>query len=75
MTSPNQKPAGSQRKGWKLVWIDEFDGPGIDRSKWDFDMGNGFFDYASHTWVPGWGVASRAAKSSRVASAETCSCN
>ena len=41
--------------GWKLVWHDEFDGDQIDRSKWDFDLGNGFFDYRSHTWVPGWG--------------------
>lgn len=24
--------------GWKLVWSDEFDGSGIDRSKWDFDV-------------------------------------
>jgi beta-glucanase (GH16 family) len=24
--------------GWKLVWSDEFDGPEIDRSKWDFDV-------------------------------------
>jgi beta-glucanase (GH16 family) len=41
--------------GWKLTWADEFDGTTIDRSKWDFDIGNGFFDYGSHTWVPGWG--------------------
>jgi beta-glucanase (GH16 family) len=33
--------------GWKLVWNDEFDGPEIDRKKWDFDIGNGN--------IPGWG--------------------
>ena len=41
--------------GWTLVWSDEFDGPAIDRSKWDFDLGNGFYDYRNHAWVPGWG--------------------
>ena len=48
-------PKTGRIKGWKLVWNDEFDGTAIDRSKWDFDIGNGFFDYRSHTWVPGWG--------------------
>lgn len=43
------------RPGWTLVWHDEFDGDAVDRTKWDFDLGNGFYDYASHTWVPGWG--------------------
>jgi beta-glucanase (GH16 family) len=40
---------------WVLVWNDEFDGDRIDTAKWDFDLGNGFFDYKSHTWIPGWG--------------------
>jgi beta-glucanase (GH16 family) len=40
---------------WKLVWSDEFDGDEIDASKWDFDLGNGFYDYQHHAWVPGWG--------------------
>ena len=43
------------RKGWKLVWSDEFEGTEVDRSKWDFDLGNGFYDYKNHAWVPGWG--------------------
>ena len=30
---------------WKLAWSDEFDGQEIDRSKWDFDLGNG-----DHGW-------------------------
>ncbi len=41
--------------GWKLVWNDEFEGDAVDPTKWDFDLGNGFFDYGSHTWVAGWG--------------------
>lgn len=41
--------------GWKLIWADEFEGAQVDRSKWDFDLGNGFFDYKTHTWVAGWG--------------------
>ena len=40
---------------WVLVWSDEFDGDRIDPAKWDFDLGNGFFDYKSHTWIAGWG--------------------
>ena len=55
MKTPKGTPPASQTKGWKLVWNDEFDGAVIDRDKWDFDIGNGFFDYKSHTWVPGWG--------------------
>ncbi len=41
--------------GWKLVWNDEFDGKSIDASKWDTDLGNGFYDYRTHAWVSGWG--------------------
>ncbi|MEQ1684447.1 MAG: glycoside hydrolase family 16 protein [Burkholderiaceae bacterium] len=41
--------------GWKLVWNDEFEGNEIDRTKWDFDLGNGFYDYKNHAWIPGWG--------------------
>ncbi len=40
---------------WKLVWADEFDGPGIDRKKWDFDTGNGFYNYDAQIWISGWG--------------------
>ena len=41
--------------GWKLVWSDEFDGTAIDRTKWDFDIGNGFFSYDANQWINGWG--------------------
>ena len=40
---------------WKLVWNDEFDGDRVDPLKWDYDLGNGFFDYKSHQWIAGWG--------------------
>lgn len=41
--------------GWKLTWSDEFDGKEIDKTKWDFDIGNGFFNYAANVWIGGWG--------------------
>lgn len=47
--------ADPQRPAWTLVWADEFEGDAVDRSKWDFDIGNGFYDYRNHVWVPGWG--------------------
>jgi beta-glucanase (GH16 family) len=46
---------GPPPEGWKQVWADEFDGKDIDRTKWDFDVGNGFFDYDANRWVNGWG--------------------
>ena len=42
-------------KEWKLVWSDEFDGTEIDRAKWDFDLGNGFYNYDASQWISGWG--------------------
>jgi beta-glucanase (GH16 family) len=41
--------------GWKLVWSDEFDGTEIDKTKWDFDIGNGFYNYDANQWINGWG--------------------
>jgi beta-glucanase (GH16 family) len=41
--------------GWNLVWADEFTGDELDRSKWDFQIGNGFFNYDSNQWISGWG--------------------
>lgn len=40
---------------WKLIWQDEFDGSRIDETKWDYDIGNGFYAYDVNTWIPGWG--------------------
>ena len=45
----------SRSRRWKLVWSDEFKGDALDPTKWDFEIGNGFFDYKSHQWVAGWG--------------------
>ena len=45
----------SKIPGWKLVWNDEFEGDSVDLTKWDFEIGNGFFDYKNHVWIPGWG--------------------
>ncbi|QDU59143.1 glycoside hydrolase family 16 protein [Aeoliella mucimassa] len=40
---------------WKLTWSDEFDGQEVDRKKWDFDIGNGFYNYSANQWIAGWG--------------------
>jgi len=50
-----QQAAEANADGWKLTWSDEFDGKEIDRTKWDFDLGNGFFDYNANAWISGWG--------------------
>jgi len=41
--------------GWKLAWSDEFEGSAIDPAKWDFDLGNGFYNYGANVWISGWG--------------------
>jgi beta-glucanase (GH16 family) len=50
------KPAVAE---WKLVWSDEFDGTEIDKTKWDFDLGTGFWVNMPNPWggfwVNGWG--------------------
>lgn len=48
-------PGESQPAGWKLVWSDEFGGKEIDRTKWDNDFGDGFFNYDANMWIKGWG--------------------
>jgi beta-glucanase (GH16 family) len=52
---PGSGAAGPAPAGWKLVWSDEFGGKAIDKSKWDFDVGNGFYSYDAHQWIAGWG--------------------
>ena len=44
---------------WKQVWSDEFDGTAIDPAKWDFDLGNGFYNYDAKQWMAGWGNEER----------------
>jgi beta-glucanase (GH16 family) len=53
MAKASRKAAQSPE--WSLVWSDEFEGDRIDPLKWDFDIGNGFFDYTHHEWIAGWG--------------------
>lgn len=51
------EPRAAEPAGWKLTWSDEFDGDKIDLAKWDFDLGNGFFNYDANQWISGWGNA------------------
>ena len=52
-------PAVPSPPGYHLVWHDEFDGTEVDRGRWDFDTGTGFYIPAAHghpgQWVNGWG--------------------
>src|SRR5262249_50647647 len=41
--------------GWKVGWSDELDGKEIDKTKWAFDVGNGFYNYEANQWIAGWG--------------------
>jgi beta-glucanase (GH16 family) len=52
---PMNEAAEPPAAEWKLVWSDEFDGKEIDKAKWDFDTGNGFFNYDANVWISGWG--------------------
>jgi beta-glucanase (GH16 family) len=47
--------AAAQAPEWKLVWSDEFAGKEIAKDKWDYDVGNGFYNYDSNQWISGWG--------------------
>lgn len=40
-------------KKWDLVWSEEFNGNKLDRSKWNYIIGNGF--WSGDTWISGWG--------------------
>ena len=51
------EPAAPGAGEWRLAWSDEFDGAEIDRSKWDFDLGNGYYSYDANQWISGWGNA------------------
>ncbi len=51
----NDAVAQPAKPEWKLVWSDEFEGTEIDRAKWDYDLGNGFFNYDANQWISGWG--------------------
>ncbi len=47
--------AAQERSGWNLVWSDEFNGTALDRSKWSYDTGDGFYSYDENKWISGWG--------------------
>ncbi|HEY2910159.1 MAG TPA: glycoside hydrolase family 16 protein [Gemmataceae bacterium] len=49
------REAAEPADAWKLAWSDEFNGKEIDRAKWDFDIGNGFYNYDANQWIGGWG--------------------
>ncbi len=57
VTQPSGISAHQAPAAWKLTWSDEFDAKEIDRAKWDFDIGNGFFNYDANQWISGWGNA------------------
>jgi len=46
---------GAALSPWVMVWHDEFEGDRVDPANWDFDIGNGFYDYRSNVWIAGWG--------------------
>ena len=48
-------PPPPEKPGWNLSWSDEFEGDQIDKTKWAFDTGNGFFVNQGEQFVPGWG--------------------
>lgn len=56
---PTPEAAQPPAAQWKLVWADEFDGQAVDRGKWDFDLGNGFYNYDANVWISGWGNGER----------------
>ncbi len=38
LPAPGTAREPARENGWQLVWSDEFEGPAIDRDKWDFDI-------------------------------------
>ena len=42
-----------KQEKWNLVWSEEFDGNKLDRTKWNYVIGNGF--WSGGTWINGWG--------------------
>jgi len=53
--APLHNEAAEKADGWKMTWSDEFDGKQIDKAKWDYDVGNGFYNYEANQWIGGWG--------------------
>ncbi len=49
----NLMAENSKQEKWNLVWSEEFNGNKLDRTKWDYIIGNGF--WSGDTWISGWG--------------------
>ncbi|WP_232324786.1 carbohydrate binding domain-containing protein [Halobacillus mangrovi] len=47
--------ASKENSDWSLVWADEFISNQIDRTKWDYDIGNWIIDEDGEPVAPGWG--------------------
>ncbi|KHE71753.1 beta-glucanase, partial [Halobacillus sp. BBL2006] len=47
--------ASNESSDWSLVWSDEFISNQIDRTKWDYDIGNWIVDENGDGVAPGWG--------------------
>ena len=45
----------SVKLGNELEFLDPPAGKDIDKTKWDFDIGNGFYNYDANMWISGWG--------------------
>ena len=43
----------NKNEKWNLVWSEEFEGTKLDRTKWNYITGNGFWSGGS--WISGWG--------------------
>lgn len=51
--SLGEREDDNTEREWELTWSDEFDGDSLDTSKWNIDIGNGF--YSEGEWISGWG--------------------
>jgi beta-glucanase (GH16 family) len=51
----NEQQVKSNKSEWSLVWSDEFNGSEIDRTKWNYDIGNWQLDSNGNPVNPGWG--------------------
>ena len=51
----SNEAAEPEASEWKPTWSDEFKGNAIDPINWDFDIGNGFYEYGANQWISGWG--------------------
>ena len=51
---PANAQTSTDTEKWTATWADEFDGDKIDKTKWAFDIGNGFAG-GDGVWISGWG--------------------